>query len=135
MWVIHLRQLVNDDLQMPDTKERFCIGSQQFSIGRYKNSPQHCPVAQHHARTTSTGMTINWKTIRASKFRITKNQKRGDIFIYNAFDPVMQAYMAERSVTAAKKLAIRRGFYKDGAIRVRAQICLRRDQRETARTT
>lgn len=53
-----------------------------------------------------------------SKFRINRNQKRGDVFIYNAFDPVMRSYMAQHSLAPAKKIAVRRGFYKNGMIRI-----------------
>lgn len=51
----------------------------------------------------------------AAKFRITKNQQRSDRFMYNAFDPILRANWVE---TAAKTIAIRKGFYKNGAIKV-----------------
>jgi UDP-N-acetylmuramoylalanine--D-glutamate ligase len=50
-----------------------------------------------------------------SKFRITMNQKRGDVFIFNAFDPVVKEFM---TATKAKKVAIRKGFFKNGQIRI-----------------
>lgn len=50
-----------------------------------------------------------------AKFRITMNQKRGDVFIFNAFDPVVKEFMTE---TKAKKVAIRKGFFKNGQIRI-----------------
>lgn len=54
----------------------------------------------------------------AAKFRITRNQKRGDVFLFNAFDPVIRDFMEGKTLTSAKKLPIRRGFYKNGVIRV-----------------
>jgi UDP-N-acetylmuramoylalanine--D-glutamate ligase len=51
----------------------------------------------------------------AAKFRVTMNQKRGDKFIFNGFDPVVKANMTE---TAAKEIAVRKGFYKDGQVKV-----------------
>ena len=53
-----------------------------------------------------------------SKFRINRNQKRGDIFLFNGFDPVIREYMDRNTLAPAKKVAIRRGFYKNGVIRV-----------------
>ena len=50
-----------------------------------------------------------------AKFRITMNQKRGDVFIFNAFDPVVNEFMTE---TRAKKAGIRKGFFKNGLIRI-----------------
>jgi UDP-N-acetylmuramoylalanine--D-glutamate ligase len=43
------------------------------------------------------------------------NQKRGDVFIFNAFDPVVKEFM---TATKAKKVAIRKGFFKNGQIRI-----------------
>ncbi|HLP93911.1 MAG TPA: UDP-N-acetylmuramoyl-L-alanine--D-glutamate ligase [Saprospiraceae bacterium] len=51
----------------------------------------------------------------AAKFRISMNQRRGDKFIYNGYDPVIRENWKE---TGAKKVAIRKGFYKNGEIRV-----------------
>ncbi|HND87607.1 MAG TPA: UDP-N-acetylmuramoyl-L-alanine--D-glutamate ligase [Saprospiraceae bacterium] len=51
----------------------------------------------------------------ASKFRVTMNQRRGDKFIYNGFDPIVKANWAD---TAAKPIAICRGFFKHGQIKV-----------------
>ncbi len=50
-----------------------------------------------------------------AKFRITLNQKRGDVFIFNAFDPVVKEFMTG---TKAKKVGIREGFFKNGRIRI-----------------
>lgn len=51
----------------------------------------------------------------AAKFRISMNQRRGDKFIYNGYDPVIKDNWKD---TGAKKIAIRKGFYKNGVIRV-----------------
>ena len=62
-----------------------------------------------------------------SKFRVTMNQQRGDKFIYNGFDPeVTRGLDNKRSNTATKKtdakqIAIRKGFYKNGQIKVGKQ--------------
>lgn len=45
------------------------------------------------------------KNYAASKFRITMNQRRGDKFIYNGFDPIVKANMV---ATAAQKIAVRK---------------------------
>lgn len=57
-----------------------------------------------------------------SKFRITLNQKRGDVFIFNGFDPVISSHGVTQShpVTNShpKRVVIRKGFFKNGHIRV-----------------
>lgn len=57
-----------------------------------------------------------------SKFRITMNQRRGDKFIYNGFDPIVSAHRASLSHTVStskpKAIAIRKGFFKNGQIKV-----------------
>ncbi len=55
----------------------------------------------------------------AAKFRITMNQQRGDKFIYNGYDPILKENWKE---TAAKKIAIRKGFYKNGQISIGRQV-------------
>ena len=112
-------QLVLDDLQTPDTKERiYVLEVSSFQLDDTAHFRPEIAMLLNITPDHLDRYDYKLENYTASKFRITKNQKRGDVFIYNAFDPVMQAYMAERSVTAAKKLAIRRGFYKDGTIRV-----------------
>lgn len=58
----------------------------------------------------------------ASKFRITMNQRRGDKFIYNGFDPIVksQAVTSSHRLTSTnpKQIAIRKGFFKNGQIKV-----------------
>ena len=57
----------------------------------------------------------------SAKFRVTLNQQRGDVFIYNGFDPVVSsAGEALNRATASKprEIAIRKGFYKNGHIRM-----------------
>ncbi|MBL7807431.1 MAG: UDP-N-acetylmuramoyl-L-alanine--D-glutamate ligase [Saprospiraceae bacterium] len=51
----------------------------------------------------------------AAKFRVSMNQRRGDKFIYNGYDPVIRENWKE---TGAKKVAIRKGFFKNGVITV-----------------
>ncbi|MEQ1745767.1 MAG: UDP-N-acetylmuramoyl-L-alanine--D-glutamate ligase [Saprospiraceae bacterium] len=53
-----------------------------------------------------------------AKFSINQNQKRGDVFIFNAADPVMQDYMARHPLAAAKQVPVRRGYFKNGSIHV-----------------
>ncbi len=53
-----------------------------------------------------------------SKFRVNRNQKRGDVFLFNGFDPVIREYLDRNALAPAKKMAVRRGFYKNGVIRV-----------------
>lgn len=52
-----------------------------------------------------------------AKFRICMNQKRGDKFIYNGFDPVIAEFF-EAPASGLKPTPIRKGFYKNGSIRV-----------------
>jgi len=72
----------------------------------------------------------------ASKFRITMNQRRGDKFIYNGFDAVVASGLTtqsrltttsgapsshttlSRQTAGPKLIAIRKGFYKKGQIKV-----------------
>jgi len=59
----------------------------------------------------------------AAKFRVTMNQRRGDVFIYNGFDPVVKAGIAGATQSRPgnsrpKEIAIRKGFFKNGQIRV-----------------
>ena len=56
-----------------------------------------------------------------SKFRITMNQKRGDVFIFNGFDPVVASggtTLSRATTTKPKEIAIRKGFFKNGQIRI-----------------
>lgn len=57
-----------------------------------------------------------------SKFRVMMNQKRGDVFIFNGFDPAIRSHGVTQShpVTNShpKHVAIRKGFFKNGHIRV-----------------
>ena len=57
-----------------------------------------------------------------SKFRVTRNQKRGDIFIYNGFDPVVAGGLTTltRQTTGSQpnQIAIRKGFVKAGRLRI-----------------
>jgi len=58
----------------------------------------------------------------ASKFRVTMNQRRGDKFIYNGFDPIVKSQTVTSShrltSTGPKQIAIRKGFFKNGEIKV-----------------
>ena len=58
----------------------------------------------------------------ASKFRVTMNQRRGDKFIYNGFDPIVksQAVTSSHRLTSTepKQIAIRKGFFKNDQIKV-----------------
>ena len=56
----------------------------------------------------------------ASKFRVTMNQRRGDKFIYNGFDPILAAHRVPSKDPASqpKAIAIRKSRYKNGQIRV-----------------
>ncbi len=62
----------------------------------------------------------------ASKFRVTMNQRRGDKFIYNGFDPIVksQAAMSSHRLTSTspKEIAIRKGFFKNGQIKVGKKV-------------
>ncbi len=70
----------------------------------------------------------------ASKFRITMNQQRGDKFIYNGFDPVVLAGIDlatknRATGSAPKAIAIRKGFFKNGQIKVGKELF---DMRQSA---
>jgi UDP-N-acetylmuramoylalanine--D-glutamate ligase len=52
-----------------------------------------------------------------AKFRICMNQKRGDKFIYNGFDPIIAEFF-EAPASGLKSTPIRKGFCKNGSIRV-----------------
>lgn len=58
----------------------------------------------------------------AAKFRVTMNQRRGDKFIYNGFDPVVKAGLdrltSNQPAHQARRAAIRKGFFKNGQIKV-----------------
>ena len=62
----------------------------------------------------------------ASKFRVTMNQRRGDKFIYNGFDPILksQAVTSNHRLTSTspKEIAIRKGFFKNGQIKVGKEV-------------
>ncbi len=75
----------------------------------------------------------------ASKFRVTMNQGRGDKFIYNGFDPIVASGLttqsrpttknsssigqttSSRQTTTPKQIAIQKGFFKNGQIRIGKQ--------------
>lgn len=52
-----------------------------------------------------------------AKFQITKNQRQGDIFIYNGDDPVVMEFLPEQ-VNAGKKIALKAADYKNGVLRI-----------------
>ncbi len=52
-----------------------------------------------------------------AKFRICMNQKRGDKFIYNGFDPIIAEFF-EAPASGLKPTPIRKGFCTNGSIRV-----------------
>jgi UDP-N-acetylmuramoylalanine--D-glutamate ligase len=65
----------------------------------------------------------------ASKFRVTMNQGRGDKFIYNGFDPILKVHLDSLTSSETikmnfqdrikpKQIAIRKGFFKNGQIKV-----------------
>lgn len=60
----------------------------------------------------------------ASKFRVTMNQRRGDKFIYNGFDPILAAHRVPSKDPASqpKPIAIRKSRYKNGQIRVGKEV-------------
>lgn len=63
----------------------------------------------------------------ASKFRVTMNQRRGDKFIFNGFDPIVRDSDSRTSsetitMTRPQKIAIRKGFYKNGQIKVGKEV-------------
>jgi UDP-N-acetylmuramoylalanine--D-glutamate ligase len=56
-----------------------------------------------------------------SKFRVTLNQQRGDKFIYHGYDPEVARALqtaTRNTASAPKAIAIRKGFYKNGQIKV-----------------
>ncbi|MFN0174511.1 MAG: UDP-N-acetylmuramoyl-L-alanine--D-glutamate ligase [Saprospiraceae bacterium] len=61
----------------------------------------------------------------ASKFRVTMNQGRGDKFIYNGFDPILATHRVTSShsvsTSSPRQIAIRKGFYKNGQIKIGKQ--------------
>lgn len=62
-----------------------------------------------------------------AKFRVTMNQRRGDKFIYNGFDPEVLTRLdwanASRSTgSQPRAVAIRKGFFKNGQIKVAKQF-------------
>ncbi len=112
-------RLVLEDLEMPAAEKRIYV--LEVSSFQLDDTDEFRPKIAMLLNITPDHLDrYDYKlgNYVASKFRITRNQKRGDVFIFNAFDPVIREYMAEREVTAAKKLAVRRGFYKNGVIRV-----------------
>lgn len=64
-----------------------------------------------------------------AKFRINANQKRGDSFIFNGKDPVIQNYIKNYPLAPAKKIAIGNRYYKNGMIHVGAKYQF--DMRQT----
>ncbi len=54
-----------------------------------------------------------------SKFRVTMNQQRGDLFLYNGFDPiVLEGIAAKTHQSGAKYVPVKKGFYKNGLIKI-----------------
>lgn len=112
-------RLVLDDLNLPKDANRIYI--LEISSFQLDDTDRFCPGIAMLLNITPDHLDrydYKLENYAASKFRITRNQKRGDLFIFNGFDPVIRDLMAEKKVTAAKKVAIRRGFFKNGVIRV-----------------
>ncbi|MBK6932350.1 MAG: UDP-N-acetylmuramoyl-L-alanine--D-glutamate ligase [Saprospirales bacterium] len=53
-----------------------------------------------------------------AKFRINKNQKRGDIFLFNGADPVIAGYRSRHTLAPARPVAVRKSAYKNAVIRI-----------------
>lgn len=112
-------RLVLDDLEIPQNEKRIYV--LEVSSFQLDDTDKFRPQIAMLLNITPDHLDrydYKLENYAASKFRITRNQKRGDIFIFNAFDPVIHAFMAGKEVTAAKKSAIRRGFYKNGKIKI-----------------
>lgn len=54
----------------------------------------------------------------AAKFRINKNQKRSDVFLFNGKDPVIADYLTRHALSPAKKVIIRTVSAKNGILRI-----------------
>lgn len=112
-------QLVLEDLQQDDTRSRiYVLEVSSFQLDDTEKFRPDIALLLNITPDHLDRYDYKLENYAASKFRVTRNQKRGDVFIFNAFDPVIRDFMARQEVTAAKKLAVRRGFYKDGMIRV-----------------
>lgn len=112
-------RLVLEDLEISESEKRiYVLEVSSFQLDDTDKFRPHIALLLNITPDHLDRYDYKLENYAASKFRITRNQKRGDLFIFNAFDPVMRDFMGRQEVTAARKVAIRRGFYKNGEIRI-----------------
>jgi UDP-N-acetylmuramoylalanine--D-glutamate ligase len=115
-------RMVLDDLKNARVKDRNRVFVLEISSFQLDDIQQFRPKIAMLLNITPDHLDrydYKLENYAASKFRITMNQRRGDKFIYNGFDPVIKNNMTP---TLAAKVAIRKGFYKNGQIKVGSQI-------------
>jgi UDP-N-acetylmuramoylalanine--D-glutamate ligase len=111
-------RMVLDDIKQKNTKDQTRIFVLELSSFQLDDIQQFRPKIGILLNITPDHLDryqYKLELYAASKFRIGMNQKRGDKLIYNGFDPVIAANMLEMG---GRKIAIRKGFYKQGSIRV-----------------
>lgn len=109
--------LVSEDMEHRDTEARriFVLEVSSFQLDDIQKFRPDIAILLNITPDHLDRYDYKLENYARSKFRITMNQKRGDVFIFNAFDPVVREFMTE---TRAKKVGIRKGFFKNGQIRI-----------------
>jgi UDP-N-acetylmuramoylalanine--D-glutamate ligase len=120
--------MVNEDLEHGDTEAQriFVLEVSSFQLDDIQKFRPDIAILLNITPDHLDRYDYKLENYARSKFRITMNQKRGDTFIFNAFDPVMKEFMTE---TKAKKVGIRRGFFKEGLILAPADKSVGRDEK------
>lgn len=123
-------RMVLDDLRQKQTKNKsriFVLEVSSFQLDDIQHFRPKIALLLNITPDHLDRYDYKLENYAASKFRITMNQQRGDKFIYNGFDTVVLAGIpaanANRSTTSApKSIAVRKGFYNNGQIKVGKEV-------------
>ena len=112
-------RLVLDDLKTPGTRQRiYVVETSSFQLEDIATFRPAIALLLNITPDHLDRYDYKLENYVRAKFRVNTNQKRGDVFIFNGFDPIMAEYLKHHTLAPAKKIAIRKGFYKAGFIRV-----------------
>ena len=133
--------MVNEDLEKGETENKsrvFVLEVSSFQLDDIQKFRPDIALLLNITPDHLDRYDYKLENYARSKFRITMNQKRGDVFIYNGFDPVIASGLSRSGLTTpsrlttqeptgqttlsrqtgAKMVPIRKGFYKNGRIRI-----------------
>lgn len=115
--------MINEDLEHRDTEAQriFVLEVSSFQLDDIQKFRPNIAMLLNITPDHLDRYDYKLENYAHSKFRITMNQKRGDVFIFNAFDPVVASggtTQNRATATKPKEIPIRKGFFRNGQIRI-----------------